>query len=1294
MRSLLTGLLIFLLFPAFAQKMQRSAGNQHTLQWEQPQVMKLSDQLTVRALYFKGAVYDLPETRLPVFRQRTKTPAGTTSANASLIDAVYQPLTQEELNIGTTILPSETSVTTTIGYENKQPFALIEIKPFRENPSTGQYEKLVSFGLSISYQDGKRMNSSLSAQSQTYASSSVLAQGDWYKIGVTRDGIYKLTPAFLRSMGIDVEAINPQNIRIYGNGGRQLPYLAGASRRDDLAENAIYVAGESDNVLNENDYVLFYGESPNTWQPDTDNVFHHNVHQFSDTTYYFLTIGATAGKRISVQGSAAGANVTVSSFDDYAYHENDLVNLLKTGREWYGESFEVVSSYTIPFSFPNIDASSPALAKVRLASRLTSGAMHYYNTSIGSATMSFPVSGTSAHYTDTYAYIGEGDLSFTPSGPFSVTVSKGINANNASAWLDYVEVNVRRLLSMSGDQMLFRDTRSVAAGNVAQYNLSNAGSNVTVWEVTDPANVKQQAASLNGNTLQFAAATDSLRSFIAFTGGSFLTPSSSGRVANQNLHALTIPDMIIVSHPSFLAQANTLADLHREKDTLDVLIVTPQEIYNEFSSGMQDASAIRNFVKMFYDRAASPADQPKYLLLFGDGSYDNKRRFNPNSNYIPTYESANSTSPISSFVSDDYFACLDDSEGNMIPSEFADIGVGRFPVRNTGEAQAVVNKVIRYTEQDPNAMQNSSACAEQGSTTVFGDWRNVVCFIADDEDYSAYISSAEQLATFIDTTYNNYNIDKIYMDAYQQVSTPGGQRYPDATDAFVKRVEKGALIVNYIGHGGEVGLAHERLLEISNINNWRNLPRLPLFLTATCEFSRYDDPERTSAGEYALLNPDGGAIAMLTTVRLVYNWDNIALCTEFYNSAFQEQPDGKMPSLGDLMKIIKSDANGTSVNGRKFALLGDPALTLAYPKHVVVTDSINGNAITSSSMDTLRALSLVKIAGHVRDKNGNVLNSYNGILHPTVFEKTSIISNLSNDGPGSSPVTPFKLQKNIIYKGKVSVTNGKFSFSFVVPKDISFQYGTGRISYYLQNGVEDGSGYCEQVIVGGSDAASINDNAGPEVQLYLNDSNFVQGGITNEDPDLFAKIKDGSGINTVGTGIGHDITAVLDENTEDAVVLNDYYEADLNSYKSGIVRYPFSELSEGTHKLSIRVWDVYNNSAQAYTEFVVSESAKLALSHVLNYPNPFTTKTQFYFEHNRCCDLMDVQIQIFTVSGKLVKTIQTLVNSEGFRSNPIEWDGKDDYGDQIGRGVYIYRVKVKSSMGDMADAFEKLVILN
>jgi hypothetical protein len=1305
MRALLVILFLTLTLPRpLLAQISKSASNVRTLEWEQPRTIPTSHNTGIKTLHFKGAYHDLNESRLPFYSERIKAPAGAASASASLVQPVYEALTPAEQSLlGNSEIPSEIIISALIGKEKKQPYLSIQMIPLRKNAS-GQVEKLVSFGLSISWQEGSKSQSQVAAQS--YAASSMLAQGSWYRIGVTKDGIYKITPDFLNDMGIDLASVNPQTIGIYGYGGGMLPHRNNVPHHDDVVENAIYVAGESDNVFNENDYILFYGEGPHRWSySDTDGRFHYEMHDYSDTTYYFIHIGSTPGKRISSQASSTASNINVTTFDDYAAHEKDLYNLIKTGREWYGESFEVQSSYNIPFTFPNIDVSTPGYVRVNLVSRLAS--QHHYNVSCGSGSLLIHFNAVNPNdYNGIYAHAPTSStpsfpnptsFTFTPPGAnISVNISKAANASGAQGWLDFVEVNVRRQLSMNGDQMFFRDRQSVAPGNISRFVLSNASPTVSIWEVTDPVNVRQQSASVSGSGLEFIIATDSLREFIAFTGSSFLTPVPFGRVGNQNLHALGTVDMIIVSHPLFLQQANRLAEHHSEKDSLDVIVVTPQQIYNEFSSGIQDIAAIRNFVKMFYDRAGSnTALMPRYLLLFGDGSYDNKHRKNPNSNFIPTWESASSLAPTASYVSDDFYGLLDDTEGLMGQNEYADIGIGRFPVRNTTEAKTAVDKVIRYTAESTVPLEtSSSACTDPSTASAFGDWRNMLLFVADDEDGNQYHSDANNLANYIATNYKNYNIDKVFIDAYQQYSTPGGERYPDATEALVKRVERGSLIVNYVGHGGEVGWAEERILELSHIKGWKNYNKLALFLTATCEFSRYDDPERTSAGEYALLNPEGGAIALLTTTRLVYNSENIQLCSAFYQNVFEELSNGKMPTLGDLYSIIKNMTSGTTNNARKFALLGDPALKLAYPKHTIVTDSINSIAVTPSSSDTMQALSIVKVSGHVRDKNGNILTNYNGILYPTVYEKASTITSLSNNGPGVSPPVTFQLRKNIIYKGKASVINGRFSFTFVVPKDINYQFGTGRISYYVQDGKTDGAGYYENIVVGGVGSLAGNDNTGPEIDLYMNDSTFVPGGITDEKPQLFAKIKDPSGVNTVGTGIGHDIMAVLDENTEDAIVLNDYYEADLNSYKSGSVRYPFSELNEGNHRLSIKVWDVYNNSSVAYTDFVVAKSARLALSHVLNYPNPFTTKTQFFFEHNKCCDLMDVQIQIFTVSGKLVKTIQTLVNSEGFRSEPIEWDGRDDFGDKIGRGVYIYRIKVRNSFGDMADAYEKLVILN
>ena len=472
-----------------------------------------------------------------------------------------------------------------------------------------------------------------------------------------------------------------------------------------------------------------------------------------------------------------------------------------------------------------------------------------------------------------------------------------------------------------------------------------------------------------------------------------------------------------------------------------------------------------------------------------------------------------------------------------------------------------------------------------------------------------------------------------------------------------------------------------------------NINKLSLFFTASCEFARYDDPEQISAGELCLQSSTGGNIALMTTVRDVYSGANFTLNQNFYDTLYHKLPDGSLPRLGDLFTWAKN-ATGPIVNCRNFALLGDPAVRLAYPQYRVYTTAINSAPVTlTSTPDTMKALAKVTVSGYVGDTLGNQEGGFNGVLYPTMYDKPVYEFTLDNLGGSNSPVQSFLLQKNKMYTGKVSVTNGKFSFTFVVPKDIQYNYGFGKMSYYAQNGSVDATGNFENVIVGGSSPTAVNNGKGPQVKLFMNDSNFAYGGMTNENPEIFAVLYDSSGINTSGSAIGHDITAVLDNNTQNTIDLNSYYQPALNSYQKGTVTYPLSALPAGTHTLSLRVWNVYNNTTQSTTEFVVQPQTNLQLQHVLNYPNPFTTHTQFFFEINEVCDEMNVQIQVFTVSGKLVKNIVQTVKTDSYRSQPIDWDGKDDYGDKIGNGVYIYHVKVRTSDGATADTYQKLVIL-
>lgn len=1254
----------------------------YRIEWLEPVTIKPSENEAIRLLRFTTAQYDASDRFLPRHYQNVDINGNETAISVSFVNAAYQPISDAETSLLSTIhIPQEIKLQAEIHYVKKQRKGGVSFIPLRRNAITGKIEKLVSYDLSVSSAGNNSINTN--TYSPFLKSNSILQNGKWYKISVNKDGAYKITYAFLKQLGIDPETINPKNIRIYGNGGGMLPKSNLVARADDLLENAIVVEGENDGVFNKEDYVLFYGQSPHRWKYNKSAapVFEHIPHLFSDSTYYFINVDLGPGKRIQTQPSSTlPVTQLVTSFDDYAVHENDDKNLINSGNKWFGEYFDNIYSYDFSFNFPFIEP-TPVTVKVVMAGRHKDSS--FYSASCQSRSVSFGINGFGEYV---YGELGSGSFHFNSSTPaFSVNVTK--QTPEAIAWLDYIEVHARRKLIMFGDQLLFRDVNSVGSGNIAGYSLA-VNAPVQIWDVTDPVNVQLQNTT-TGNNIQFALPADSLKEFLAFTGQLFLTPGIWGAIENQNLHAIPNKDFMIVTHPDFITEAKQLAAIHEKEDKLSTIVVTPQQIYNEFSSGTPDITAIRDFVRMFYNRASNASELPKYLLLFGDGSYDNKKNTKGNTNFIPTFESDESTNLTHSFVSDDYYGMLDDKEGIFLPDspEAIDIGIGRFPVKTKSEAQVAINKIIHYIQTGIPPTTVNNGCSNN-QATPFGDWRNTICLVADDEDNDDHLKNAEKLSDIMKQSYKAYNVDKIYTDSYKQESTPGGERYPDVNEAIDKRIEKGCLIFNYTGHGGEVGLAHERIVDISMINKWSNSNNLPLFFTATCEFSRYDDPSRTSAGEYTFLNPKGGAIALFTTVRLVYSSQNSELNQSFMNAVFQSAGETK---LGDIFQRMKSESVNLNLNSRNFSMLGDPALRLTYPQYNIVTDSVNNNPVTSNNSDTLKALSLITITGHL-EKNGALMPSYNGILYPTVFDKIQYITTLSNDI--ESPAYTFSLQKNILYKGKASVTNGHFKYEFIVPKDIGYQYGIGRISYYAENGTEDANGYYDQVIVGGSNDAATKDNVGPQINLYLNDAKFINGGVTSESPDLFAVLKDENGINTVGNGIGHDIIALLDANTDHSIVLNDYYQADLNSYQSGTIRYQFKNLPEGKHTLSLKVWDVHNNSSLATTEFVVSASSELVLSHVLNYPNPFTTKTQFFFEHNQCCQLLNVQLQVFTISGKLVKNISKYVQAEGYRSNPIEWDGRDDFGDRIGRGVYVYRLRVRNSKGVTAEKYEKLVILN
>jgi len=1264
-RSISIILLIILVFNTpigFSQENQFRV----SIQWDNIRKVEVIPGSPRYQLYFDGATYDRQFRGVPVYSGKFELPSGSQSGELLLVNTIFEDLDDEAGNIdGIELIGENISITTQPSYDQKKPYLVYQFIPIRKNPASGSYQKLISFELQFKGTDESLRSA---YQSRDYASSSVLSSGNWIKFSLDETGIYRITRDQLTSFGIDVNGLDPRNIRIYGNGGGMLSEKTEVFRYDDLEENAIYVEGESDGVFDASDYILFYGESPHDWTYNkSDDHFYHSFNIYSDVTWYFITTDLGPGKRIETQSQSSQAPTnTVTKFTDFQFHEVDLVNLVNTGRIWYGEIFDVDVSKDFVFNFPNTDVGSEAFIKLYVAAKSTiSSQFRVYdgNQAILTANVSGIPSGS-----ETFARTYVGNSRFLPSGStLTIKIDYIKSSPNALGWLNYIDINVIRNLRMSEAQMDFRNPLSAGPANISEFKVAGASGNLTVWNITDHVNAKRVSTTLNGTELSFRLPNYTLQEFIAFDGSSYLSVLDWENVPNQDLHATGNPEMIIITHESFMAQAQQVADHHRSHDEMTVLITDIKEVYNEFSSGAQDITAIRDFIKMLYERNPS-GQEPDYLLLFGDASFDYKDRIENNSNFVPTWEDEESLTIVYSIATDDYYGFLDDGPDNLL-----DIGIGRIPVENTDQAQSAVDKIIKYAMNSPE---------------VLGDWRNELCFVADDEDGNLHINQAEQMCKRLDTTYGIYNIDKIYVDAYPQETTPGGQRAPEVNAQINNRMQRGILFMNYTGHGGEVGWGHERFLEISDINSWSNVNMYPIFITATCEFSRYDDPERVSAGEQVFRHPSGGAVAMFTTARATFGGSNFNLNQALFDVMF-ETLDGEHPRFGDLIRQAKNK-NGVVDNDMKFTLLGDPALMLAYPDYEIITTSINGHAV-SSVADTMKALSKITVEGEIRDGERGIIESFNGTIFPKVLDKPLTITTLATD-PGSYP-KEFTLQKNLLYKGKAKVIDGKFDFTFIVPKDIAYNYGFGKISYYSSTTGTDASGYNDNIIIGGFDNDAPTDNTGPVVSLYMNDESFAFGGITNENPILLSYVSDENGINTVGSGIGHDIVAILDENSDKPFVLNEYYESDLDSYQSGSIRYNLSELEEGRHSLSLKVWDVHNNSSQEYTEFVVAQEATLAIEHILNYPNPFTTHTDFFFEHNQPNIPLEVQVQIFTVSGKLIKTIDAFMVSGGFRSDPISWNGTDDFGDRIGRGVYLYKVRVRNNTGEYAEQIEKLVIL-
>ena len=1121
------------------------------------------------------------------------------------------------------------------------------------------------------------------AYSQQYAANSVLSSSNWHKLSVDKEGVYKMDLTFFTKLGINTSGLSSTSLRLFGNGGKMLPESNQSQVVDDLQEISLQVFDGGDGQLNGTDYCLFYAGGPDQWVNESSNQsFQHIKNLYSDQAYFFLSVGGT-GKRMLIKPAGTTANSQVSTFNYRYFHENDTLNFLKSGKEWFGEEYSNTpgntTTRTFALTLPGTTAGAVSL-KTNFEARSV-GAQSRLEIKVNNQPLpSLSIAAVSGNFLEPFANQGESTASISLPAPTNA-ITVGYNflpgSFNAQGWLNWFEVHGRATLQYPANgQLTFRDWPSAGAGKVAEFTISNAPASVSVWDVTDEQNPALMSGSPLGTSYRFINEASFLREYIAFTPTSLLIPNAIGLIANQNLHQPAFSNMLIVTVPVLRTQALRIAAYHQQKNGLQGTVVTTDQVFNEFASGSPDPSAIRNWVKMYYDRSsADTSKRPKYLLLFGDASFDYKSRIRNNTNLVPAFESPNSLEPLYTYTSDDFFGYLDatDDVNNTVAPPLLDIGIGRIPAASVEQATNFVNKIIAYS-----------------SPASFGLWRNQSTFVADDEDGNLHLSDVEEIVSTASAADSLLVVNKIYLDAYRQVSGSGGSRYPLVNKDILNQINSGNLIWNYSGHGGSQRLAEEAILDRDVINQFNNKNKLPLFITATCDFAPFDDPTVNSLGEELLLLNDRGAIALTTTTRLVFASSNKVINNSFLKALLRPAASGMYPTLGEAIKKAKNSTNssGDIINNRKFTLLGDPAMKLAFPQHKIIIIAINGKAAIAN--DTIQALNKYTIEGLVTDRGNNVLTGFDGGLWLNLYGPPQVLKTLAND-PGSQVAT-FSQQNNALYKGRVSVEKGQFSCTFIVPKDINYQVGKGKINLYAATRETDANGLLAELNIGGL-GGLINDKEGPSIQPYLNDEKFVNGGLANEKPILILKLADSSGINSSGTGIGHDITAILDGDEKNVQVLNDFYEGALDTYQKGTVRFQLPALADGSHSLKLKAWDVANNSTETILEFISAKQQDLQLTHVFNYPNPFTTRTSFWFEHNQSLGNLQVLISIYSLTGKLVHQIQRIISPSGFRSNEIEWDGRDAYSEKLGRGVYIYRISVTAPNGKKIEKTEKLYLL-
>ncbi|MAS39012.1 MAG: hypothetical protein CMB84_03330 [Flammeovirgaceae bacterium] len=1077
------------------------------------------------------------------------------------------------------------------------------------------------------------------------SNNSILKEGNWIKIGITESGVYKVDLDFFKTHNLYDVSIDPNKIQIFGSGyNGPIPQLNSKSNLFQPVEIETSFIGNDDNHLDEGEYLFFYLQSSDKLLYDSiNNLMTSKKNIYTDTAYYLLSYNSLENKSIIDNDNITDYD-SVSSHGNYFYHyENDRFSIIQSGREWFGKIFSSGESYNI--NLFEIQDESKIDLEISLVSRSTvesSFDLFFNDKSISLIDMDLI---KEKIYGEKYKRKVE-NYSFNGTNNNNIITLKYNGLGSAISYLDYIKLNTIIPLTYEKDQIKFYVKPSPESKKI-RYNISSS-SDIKVLDVSDPYNIHEhEVKKVDELNYYFVSDNQRYQNKIVFQPNSLKYPIFNNIINNANVLDHNNPDLIIITSKEFVKQAMRIKDLRESKDLLNVKVEIVDDIYNQFSSGNLDVSSIRNYIKYIYN---SSSYNLKYVLLFGDCSYDYKDRLPNNTNFVPIYQSYNSSNNIYSFSSDDYYGFLDSDEGIWVESLSGDhdleVSIGRIPSKDENEARDYVDKLIRYSN----------------NKNLLGDWKKNIYLVADDGDGNVHQNDAENHFDYLNEFAGEYDIKKIYLDNYEQKLKDGVIVSEEAKKELDNAIEDGSLILNYIGHGNEFLWTEEKILDENSIFSWNNRLKLPLIITATCEFGKFDDPLITSGGEMLLNKENGGAIALLTTTRPVFSQTNFRLNNQFYKNVFRKE-NGKYLRIGDIFKLTKNYSLSGSIN-RNFSLLGDPSLMLIYPSYSIEIDNL----------DTLSATSEVSIKGRILDELGNINESFDGNLYVNIFDKINLNQTLGDE---SQPFSFREWDQNIFY-GLSSIKNGQFDFKFMVSKNIDYEYGDGKISLFAVDSISgnEASSF-SNFVIGGTNKDYQSDNITPNLSVNIDDYNFISGDRVSRNPLLIVDIFDESGINIIDRNpyiIPH---AILDDTIQ--IPLLNYFSQDKDSYKKGKIIYPLEDISLGKHKIEIKVSDNYNNISTREVVFIIDEKNKSIVTDLMNYPNPFSEKTTFKFSNQDYGDGLDIELYIFDIRGNLVQSIYHSYEISPKVIDGLTWDGKDLNGYTLSQGIYIYKLQVQNT---------------